>query len=428
MVSQKLKYARKSLSEQSAATTHFTVVDLFDTLSFSFDFTLSDTIFSSLLSSVLLGIPLSEVVPVVLDFEFTLPDPEEFARGLLISISRISLVDAFPELLTLSALLYGTLEREHASQVVGTQLTKGVYGVSRYGRSYYDPVAVREFFRSTLYALTKKRSTDETLRRRVEAASRALDVNEELVRYVFNALQIASYSRVYAASLDYAWFDVTMFPPEGSEPRVPFVGWDLVQQEADSVSVVDSAGTCWFDNCLFDTNFFAPEEAPTVYLPEREGTLLTEVSYYAYRRARSRLLFTGLALANYQTAEERLEPERSIRLEQYGTSRFLAEAVRAIARAAAGAAAASGFDLNLYAAAALDLAARLARPGGWGDEAFRAMTRDELRDYFVSRWAAQGLDAGVLDSVFRALYDSGLVQRYKHIREQTKELVGRARR
>lgn len=428
LVSRKMKYAVKSLSESSVEHSYLTVAHSLDLLSFSFDFTLTDTLYSALITSVLLGIPFSDIVPATLDFRIELPTPEEFTRGLLIEIEPINLADLFPELLTISSLAFSVFETDAASSIIGTQLRKGIYGVERYGSSYYDPPGIAEFLRSTMFALTKKRSTDETVRARFAAAASVLNVRNELAETLFNSMQMVYYSKIYAACFDYAWFDVTLFPREGSAPRLVFVGWDLTPAEAESTSLVDAAGCCFFDSCFFDMNVVAADEAPTVYITERGGMLLTEVAAHMLMSARSRLLATPLAVANYQTAAERLNPSSSLRLESYAVSANIADSVRrAVAKALEGRIT-SSFTANLYAAAALDLIKRVTRPGGWGDELFRVWSYDELKRYFTERWSGQGLDPELLSLVFDAIVGQGFTGAYKDIRGEVKSAVQSSRR
>jgi len=423
LLSQKMKYAQKTLSDDSIEANFFTILTQFDTLSFSFDITLSDTLFSSLLSSLMFGLPLSEVIPWTLDFTVELPTPEEFVRGLLIKLEPIDITKFFPELLTLSLTYYNTFEYQYASQLVQVQMSKGFFGVSRYNQSYYDPEAVRQFIKSTMYALTKKRSTDETVKSRLSAVANALNISDTLTQYLFNALQMLYYAKFTACSFDYCWFDVSPFPKESSEAKVVFVGWDLVPVEADYVSIVDASGGCWFDNCVIDYSFFMPDETPTIYIPERAGNLVTQVASYLVSSARSRLLTTALAAANYQTAEERVEPRKSVRVETYFVPRYVADAIRNMVAKMLSNKAPYPYLINLYSDAAVNLYAILTRPRGWGDEAFRAMTRDEIYSSWVQRWTSQGLDKGILDQIFALLYDSGYIRTLEQNRLSQREVV-----
>lgn len=427
VLEQKLSYAYKVLSSDSTEVNMYTFYDMFDAISFSFDFTITDTLFSSLVSSVIFGIPLSDVVPVSMDFEVMLPTPEEFARGTHIKLVYKDITERYPELLSISTTFFGVFEPEVAQTLLGQQLEKGVYGRSRYGQSYYDPQAFREFIRSSLFALTKKRSTDESVRARLEAIAKSLGINMDLVEYIFNLLQMTFYSKVTSCSLDFCWMDVSCFPVEGSEASVRFVDWSLQPVDAEYLGVFDFFGSCWFDNCLMDVSLFSPDEPPTIYVPEIMGNLLSEVSYYMYNKVRSRLLVSPLALSNYQTYDEMENPRESMRMEQFGISRGLIESVRAWVNRSFRDAVPNPYTLNLYADAAVDLVKRLSKPGGWGDEAFRAMSREELLSYFLDRWGSQGLDRGILEKIFIYVYDTGIYKVYTSRRSSERESVKVAR-
>ena len=97
IIEQKRKYWHKALSEDAMWSVLTQSYNIFDWLSTFSDMTLSDTLWSSLVSAILLGIPLKEVVPWNLVWDIELPSIEEFLKGVLIKLEKISIEDLAPE-------------------------------------------------------------------------------------------------------------------------------------------------------------------------------------------------------------------------------------------------------------------------------------------------------------------------------------------
>jgi len=149
---------------------------------------------------------------------------------------------------------------EFAEGVAGTRLVKAIYGQSRYDESYYDPEAVREFLRSTLYAFTKKNVSWSEVRTRVEKAAQQLGVPEDLARTVFDRLSMITSIKETAATWDYAWWDKSSWSPETRSGAVEFVTYDLTDRERSSTSSSSTRrrSGVW-DYACWDYCFWSPD-------------------------------------------------------------------------------------------------------------------------------------------------------------------------
>jgi hypothetical protein len=210
--------------------------------SFWSDWILSDTLFSSLVSMLLFDIPLSDIVPWLLNWSIELPTVDEFLRGVLIKLEPIDITYSFPELTSIFDTVWTVFTDEFAEGVAGTRLVKAIYGQSRYDESYYDPEAVREFLRSTLYAFTKKNVSWSEVRTRVEKAAQQLGVPEDLARTVFDRLSMITSIKETAATWDYAWWDTSSWSPETRSGAVEFVTYDLTTESGRVRAALRRAG------------------------------------------------------------------------------------------------------------------------------------------------------------------------------------------
>ena len=154
----KRKYWSKVLSSDAWDTNLNIMFNIFDLFSFYIDFTLSDTLLSSLLSLIFFDIPLNDIIPWNLAWNVELPTGEEFQRGVLIKLEKKDLAKLLTEWLRLS-LDFEELFRNIFSSttktiqkifkgktreyIEKTRPRKAIYGQSRFDESYYDPIAVR---------------------------------------------------------------------------------------------------------------------------------------------------------------------------------------------------------------------------------------------------------------------------------------------
>jgi len=404
VIEQKRKYWHKVLSEDAMWSTLVQTYNVFDWLSYFSDITLSDTLFSSLVSSLLLDIPLIDLEPWNLNWDIELPTIDEFMKGVLIKLEKVSISDLAPEFI--DALKDVTLffEEEFGTAIKETKLTKGVYGYSKYGESYYDPQAVREFFRSALYTFTKKKYDVRTVKDLIDQSARTLSIHSEVARTLFNRLMAITAIKSDALTWDYGWWDYTYWGVEGSEGRITYLNYDLQPQEAPYEDMIDYQAGGFWDDAAWDY-FYWTEEVPKAIHPFRlKDFNLAALVERVWLNFRSRISTTALAVANYQTLRERTKWTESERLETYALpvtqKAFLERLTESVVLSKE-----PGVDalkLRLYKSAVLQLFGDLTSMHRWGTGMVLTMSEDELRGWWVGRWVKAGLSRDVLE----ALYDT----------------------
>jgi len=400
----KLRYWQKALSEDAIDACAARAADTFELARFRSDWVLSDTLLSTLTSTLLFDVPPSELVPWLLAWEVEVPAVDEFLRGVLIKLEPVDLAELFPELLDASKTVELLFEAEYSKPMEETRLRKCRYDESRFDESYFDPPAVRDFLRSTLYAFTKKDVSLPEARLRVEEAARRLGLPEELARDLFNRLSAVAAVKEGAATWDYAWWDRSSWSEEAPGGVVEFTTYDLAPARVEYEQLFDvQAGGLW-DHSLWEYAFWSPDrpayrldvEAMKSYL---DGCRDAVTSSFVRR-----YFATPLAVANYQTAAERLD-WRSGRTEAYALPTSHRMAIESAAESAVKALEpdVDAFKLRLYKSAALDLYGTLYGVHRWGYEALRAMGAEELRAYWLAKWGREGLREDVLEALYGAL-------------------------
>ena len=293
---------------------------------------------------------------------------------------------------------------EVAEGVAGTRLEKAVYGRSRYDESYYDPPAIREFLRSTLYAFTKKDLSWTERRLRVEKAAKLLGIGEDLARTVFDRLSIIEAVKEKAATWDYAWWDASSWSLEGSGGAVEFVTYDLTVEAVEYEQLIDAQGGGLWDHSCWEYCFWTPIEPAYRFDPERLKAVFDIYRDFVVSGFRRRYLATALAVANYQTAEERAD-WRSGRTETYALPAAQRARIESVAEGVVRTAdpGVDAFKLRLYKTAALELYGALYGVHRWGSEMQRALSSEELKSFWIGKWSDDGLDPAVLEKLWEAV-------------------------
>lgn len=414
IIEEKRKYWYKTLSQDSIWHMFNVSFNIFDWLSIISDLTIFDTLWSSLISTLLLGLSFDDILTWNLLWEIELPDVEEFIKGVLIKLSKLKISELVPKLIpeyeeeleeffkNSFENLETIIEEEYAEALKTKPYLKGIYGYSKYEEAFYDPRAVYDFLRSTLYAFTKKRGDIRTVKDKLEATVKALDIHPELVRVLFNRLSAISSIKEEAFTWDYGWWDRTNWAEEEKEGKLPFINYDLHVVEVPYEDIIDVQAGGYWDNDSW--NLFCWTEGPprTVHPYKREGVSVAEIMDKVWLNFRSRITATPLAVANYQTIRERTKWTESERLETYAlpmSQRMhlerLTESIVRLKEPCIDA-----LKLRLYKTAVLQLFGDLTRMHRWGSEMFTSMTEDELKNWWLERWTRAGLSRETLEELY----------------------------
>ena len=428
MVQQKMKYANKVLTEQGMLNQQFNFFDIFDIYSFLSNLQISSTLFSSFISSFLLGIDLNNIIPDNIVFEVELPDLQQWLNGVLIILKQINLQIALQNLIqSLSTLniqinlndLINMLKQPQQFLIpqinLGT-LNKAYYNKSYYGQAYVDPAAVANFFKSTMYDVVIKHKNPATARSEAHALAQALNLRDTLAGNLFDRIQAIKAVREQACTFDYCWFDYSYIAPEPSpgswDGLVTFDSYSGEKITLPYRNLLDFQAGCYFDFSVFDYCLMLDYEVTGNNVYRNDAYNINLLHDAIYRNFRSRINTTPIALANYQTTEARLDPYKSKRVDMYGLSilqlRQLDEVTARIVRQMNPKV--DPFTLRQYKVAVENLYSTLFQEHRWGRESQQAMTKNQLKTWWVQKWSLQGLDANILNQLFDNVYQLVVIQ------------------
>ncbi|PNV81836.1 MAG: hypothetical protein C0179_00680 [Fervidicoccus sp.] len=398
ILERKKAYWSKALSNDAVFSNLFSTLEIFDWLTFFSDTVLSDTLFSSLISAVMFGISLDEIEPWNILYSIELPTTDEFLRGVLLKIVPKNILDVDPSLKDLFYLLVNSLKPDVAKTIYESQLTKGYYGVSKYGFSYYDPQAVRDFFRSTVYFMTKTPADIVTAKNRVDASADSLDIAPHVVEDLFNRLSMMTVIKEKTITFDYAWFDYSSFSGS-TEETVEFISYNLAPEEVEYADLFDAIGGGWFDLSYFDYCFFT-EEFEVYDHPWILDDITLRLRDIIYSDFRNRFTLTSYLVANYIPREEREEFKPSDRLEVFDEDTSHSLQIESLVNQLVS-------DLppaqqNMYRVATKHLYSLRYGDNRRGLSMYKSMSEDEFKAWWIDYWVKQGLDPDILSRIYDA--------------------------
>jgi hypothetical protein len=419
IINEKLMYHSKAVSDDAISTNLFNIVDTFNVISFDFETTTFESLFTSLMTSLLFGVGISEIPPFNLCFNTELPTPQEFQAGVLLKIDNVPCPQKYPE-------AFEDLNK-NLSLVMGYGAMPCYYDQGFYGECYVDPEAVRKFLTSTAIKESKVKSKDVS-RQIYDSISDVLSIEKDVVRLHWELSNYYSDAKRYDPYWDFGWWDYSMWAEESFEIEK----FDKSKTPIDPEHVQHVLTGSFWDVGVWDYTWWAeethsdPDGLSFINLVTSLYDSMVNVATLVDREQKSRILQTSILVANYSRAEERREPERSRRVQDYGELRALYYSLTKDVRDVL-----SIYPTPIqirYSAAVSNLMARLSKTRGWGLDAYKAMSIDELKEEWVREWVGKGLDENILRDIFEKIRLRLEVYRDIRVSKELKRLVMKMKR
>jgi len=403
---QKIKYGNKVLTDNGMLSVQLSIGNVFNIYSFLSDLQISSTFFSGLTSSFLFGINLNNIIPDNINFEVELPDLQQWLNGVLIILKQINLSDLLSPLSNFSNFTIPTI----SINIQQSQLQKAYYGVTPYGMGYYDPTAVLNFLRSTVYNIVIKNKNPLTVKNEINALKQSLNIADFVADDLYNRLTTMKSLKEQACVADYCWVDYSYIPEEADTPHhdalVKVDTYDGRQLTIPMVNMLDIQAGCYVDLNYVDLCVVLDYDQTGDNLYQTGVYDIDHVRNAIYRSFQSRINLTPLAVANYQTEKARQDPHNSERVAYYGLSitqlRQLDYVVENVVRQICPDI--DSFTLRQYKVAVENLYGTLYSVHKWGNESQQAMTQDQLQQYWIQKWTSQGLNSNILSALWSATY------------------------
>lgn len=431
---QKKKYQEKIMSFDAEFTLFLRFLDIYDLMLDWGWFTIPQIDYLSIITSLIFDIDLEEIEPIKFEFDWRFPTPEEWEKG--VNIVIIKYKPPYPR--RVEDFLKEEIKKEYQETIEGTRPKKGRYGITKYGYSYYDPQAVREFLRNFItYTFKKypyrfyKEYIDEYILRYERAlglppkkkpplfASRdeliktmgeAVKVNPFIPLFLITRFSIIASTFMECFTLGYSVLNFSKLCRTGSKGVVPALTHEgkLAEFEGKYLSHMMWGFILNYTPLGFgllipkDDLFALPERRLT---PEYAVEGSPDFTYFVYDRVlrfRSRIFISPMAISNYAKPEERMDYSKSDRVTIWGTLMGLRYTLEYLVLNYLGkvAPAMPQFDKRKYVSAVLQLLGHLGKRHKWGYNIFKYLTSEELRDWWLRYWEEKGLDINILSKLF----------------------------
>ena len=395
---QKRKYHEKILSVDGELSLLFRELQIYDLLVDISHLLIPEFYFSNLMSSLLFGLDLSELEPLNIEFDWRFPDLEEWLRGVSIVFERI-----LPDYaVSVEEFLKTNIKEEYLEDILRTRVTKGVYGVSKYGQSYYDPPAVRELLKTTFLNIFKKHTSYPTRKAVFDMLIKSLNMNPDVARSIHDRISMMISALTECFILGYGIIGVTKLCRESPHNEgygiVPFINYDgeLIEAEIQTLDHIQYG--CILGVSALGYCYLLPEES--IYVPDAKT--LTEALEDKLRRFRDRVMLTAQGLSNYVRGDEAGDYHRCERTNVWGELMSMRYVVESLVDGYLSNVAPelNPFDRRKYITAVLQLVGHLGKRHKWGYDVFKAMEDVELRKWWTEFWVSQGLDLKTLSELY----------------------------
>jgi hypothetical protein len=391
---QKRKYHEKMLTSDAELTLLMRSFQIYDFMVDISNLLIPEFYVSNLISSLLFDFDLSELEPLNLEFTWRFPDLEEWLRGVSIVFERV-----IPDYaVSVEEFVRTNIKEEYQEDILGTRIEKGVYGVSKYGQSYYDPPAVREFLKTTTLTLFKKHPPFTTRREAYDKIIEALNLNPDVIRSIHDRISMLISAHTECFILGYGIIGITKLCRESPHNEgygiVPFINYDGELVEAEIQTLDHILYGCILGVSALGYCFLLPEESIFV----TDAKQIVEGIADKLRKLRDRIMLTAPGFSNYVRGDEAVDYHKCERTNIWGELMGIRYVIESLVDnyVSSKIPELDPFTKRKYITAVLQLVGHIGKRHKWGYDVFKAMEDVELRKWWTDFWITQGLDLKIL--------------------------------
>ncbi|RLE88793.1 MAG: hypothetical protein DRJ67_01115 [Thermoprotei archaeon] len=412
-VQEKKKYFQKTLSLSAVDANYQRILDTEDYFTEWAWREMPLFIWLDISSLFIFGLDPTELEPFTLDFRVELPSFEEWMQGIKLWIYTINLGDLWsqmnadlfnievPPVLDFDTFIDENVTPEIAPDVKQQKERKLTVGVTKYGEGYVDPPVIREFLRSTFYELFRRRPDYERLRTIFKVIAEKLGVAESVVEAVFNRIVLHEQMFYENFILGYNLLGVSKLTPRGSDKAsLTIINWRGEEQEVRYTKFAENNNGFILGVTPLGYGLLTPRERFFKESPRGITPKIVWFIDYKARRLLARYRATHLMVANYQRVDEMIDYTRSERTEQYHALAMRKYYIESLIDALLQGYGVDNFKRNLYRKAVLQLIGHKKKRHRWGYAAFKSMTEDEFKEWWLGHWERQGLNRSLLEKIY----------------------------
>jgi len=401
---QKQKYFNKTLSDNAIYLNTTRTIDVAPLFASNvwLDVTGMDTAVIGL--GLLNVITPAELQPLTIAFDYRSPTFEEMMQGIWVVFERLDFSKLYAFMTDLNAYVIANFKEQFQPQVIQKIYPKAIYGVTPYGRGFYDPVVAREFLRSTFYRLRLLRKTDKSYLDTMDNASQKAGIISIAKDHIFNREFLIASAQEYAFVLGLAVLGRSRLTNTQN-------GWGIVPIKRSDGKILDvkfrTLDHLQLGFILGVTplgyGILLPKES--IYqLPEgKENPPIIDIITNKARKISRSIGLTAFGYANYNKPEEMTDYHKSERTAQYDQlmvdRRFIEDWVEKHIPPEE----ANPIRVRQYKNAVLQLISWKSKHHSWGYNGWEAMTEDQFKAWWIDNWKQQSLNETTLNNLYEGI-------------------------
>jgi hypothetical protein len=408
MSSPKAKYHEKTASDDAIYVTWLRMLDVVDL--FAEYVWLQIPLFD--LSQLGLGLLLSilpyEFKPFSIDFTYSAPDMDELMQGIWANFNKVIYELEYKWSVNVEEFVKTFFSPEYWTYFTSVMGRKAKYGIAKFTGYIYDPVLAREFITETFHRLRLLRTPDASWKTVIEQIGAHFDVDDVLVREVYNRLMLLASAQTNSFCLGLSPLGKGTLnggrDAEGnSYSTVPFVDYNGNYHEVKYYTLDQLQFGFILGVTPLGYGVLLPNKSTYQMEDGKKNPQIVRIVDNKARGAINRLTLSTWAYPNYNKPEEMTNYHKSEKTAQYDYLQKQRKVVEDLVYNTLPTSVGSKVFVRQYQNAVLQAIAWKAKRHKWGFDPYKATTEEQFKSWWLEHWKAQGLDESILNSLYSAM-------------------------
>jgi hypothetical protein len=353
---------------------------------------------------LLYSIPPIEFQPLSLSFKCEMPTPEETLQGIWLKLQPIDISTLYKWMINIEEFVKANFKPEFWLQLLLGRLQKAIYGVSPYGRSYYDPIAAREFLRSTFLRLRLLRTPDISWLKEMDEVSKCLGIVDVTDEHVYNRLMMMFSAQTNAFVLGLSilgrsrltetanGLGIIPFRTAGGEE------FELGFRTLDHLQMGLILGVT-----PLGYGFLMPTDTIYVLPEEKRNPPAIDMIVDKVKGIVDRLPLSTWSYVTYERADEMSDYHRSMKVNQYHALQTQRTFIEEWVAKQIPEEEANPVRIRQYQNAVLQAVAYKVKRHRWGFDGWKAMSEGQFKEWWKLHWSGQNLNISVLEKLYEGM-------------------------
>lgn len=333
--------------------------------------------------------------------EYRYPTDQEVEQGVWVDFQKISLSSLYIWMAEFPSMLQTMFKEIFQEDLIKFRPEKAIYGVTMYARGIYDPPQAREFIRATFHRLRLLRLPDIHYMSDLETIKQMLDMTDVTDQHIFNRISL-----LFCAQTDAFFLGLTplgkgrLSVKEGDMAKFRFINHEGKEIEVKASSLDQLMFGFILGITPLGYGYLLPKES-IFYMEEgKKNPKIFDLLLNKYYKFINQLPMTPWAFGNYNKPEEMLDYHKSDRTGQYHLLMCFRRQVEKWVETQIPPEESNPVKIRQYQNALLQLISWKAKIHQWGYEAWKQMTDEEFKEWWINNWQRQGLNTDVLQQLY----------------------------